>query len=222
MRQFLSLLLFLSCICLPVFGDIVFSNVTSTTGSGLAGGTFAAEFSPAENYQLTSASAFLSYTGGAGPNPFNFFIYSNNGGVPGSQLTSLSTTIPRSLNEQLLITATSPTPGLTLTAGTDYWLVIPTGNLTGLSWLTSGSSSVASSTENFITHTWFAPTSRSFQFEIDGTLIAPEPGGPGCAAIGFAILAGVRFARGSNARRERDRGGDSLRERLEPGRRADR
>ncbi len=135
------------------------------------------------------------YTGGAGPNAFNFFIYSNNSGAPGSQLTSLSTTIPQSLNETLLITASNPTSPLTLLSGTNYWLVIPIGNLTGLSWLTQGNSTVLSAVENLITHSWISITQRSLQFEIDGTQVTPEPGTFFLVAAAFIVLGFVGFRR---------------------------
>jgi hypothetical protein len=166
--------------------DIVFSNLTTATGSSaseikgsVAGGPsfFAASFSPSATYTLTDAEV-----AGEG-SPFaadavdiDLYLYSDSGGLPGTDLGEIgSGAVPPEVPGYTTIDASGPS--LTLTSGDTYWLVMgPADADTVVFWLANGSSTVptaAGTPGSFVSKGDLAP-----QFKIDGTLVTspvPEP-----------------------------------------------
>lgn len=161
----------------PLHADVIFSNLDGAP-DGLSflqvGGPLdvseAEAFIPAENYSMTGAQIVLD----AGA--VDLFLYSDNSGAPGSEIEQLATNVSGPSGSYALETANSFTP-ISLTAGTEYWLVLTPFNSTSSAfWGDNASIYVpwASSTDGGAT--W---TSLNFdaQFEIDGTPLAstPEP-----------------------------------------------
>jgi hypothetical protein len=176
--------------------DVVFSNVTSTSdvnnstavcGSKAppcpnpVGGLIDAEaFTPSADFTMTDAQVLVIVAVGAGgDSDFNVFLYSNASGVPGSLIEQIgfdvaaTTTFPGSM-----ITANSIATPITLTSGTEYWLVLgPADSDSFVGWENGGSPSVPFAYSGDGGTSWGTDTAAD-QFEIDGTPVTasvPEP-----------------------------------------------
>jgi len=173
--------------------DVVFSNVTSDVNNGTAvcgssapacpilfGALIDAEaFTPSADFTMTDAQVLMIVDVGAGSDSdFNVFLYSNASGVPGSLIEQIgfdvaaTTTFPGSM-----ITANSIATPITLTSGTEYWLVLgPADSDSFVAWGNGGSPSVPFAYSDGGT-SWSTDTAAD-QFEIDGTPVTasvPEP-----------------------------------------------
>ena len=169
--------------------DTVFSTLTSDCTCGDGGEVVAGQFTPGANYQLTDVVArILNFFDGA-PQTLNFSIFSNSGGLPGTELTELTGTIPAASPFgpfQGLVTSGAPSSPLTLTSGTPYWLVTDV-DLINVAWEENGSLSVPAA---FFAFTGFVPGgSRSLQFQIDGTAVAAAPEPSSLVLLGSGSLA---------------------------------
>ena len=194
-------------LCLSAQADVIFSNVTGP-GPGYRGLTAcsqrsegcsqdcstapfcfllaAAAFTPTGDYVMTDAQLLLNnaflYMQGPGSS-FSVDLYSSLNGLPGSLIESIGSGLtpypPGSL-----VALDLPNP-VSLTAGTQYWVVLMAGSDGELYWLAGGSSSVpVAEWSNFPGYpvglppfTWKSLGMATPQFEIDGTPVTsvPEP-----------------------------------------------
>lgn len=131
------------------------------------------------------------------PSTVEFSIYSSAGDTPGTLLASLgSLTFSASGKVSAGTFDTSaPTPGLTLTSGTEYWFVLTILSSNLIGWESAGTSLqpyafTASSTSGFT-----PDDTNGSQFEIDGnplaSAIAPEPTSIALLGTGVLGVAGV-------------------------------
>ncbi len=112
--------------------DTIFSTMTltdckcglGTSKTALQGVPFS--FSSGGTYELTDVAAWM-HNVEFSATTLNFFIYSDNSGFPGTQLTALTGTVPAAPPNSYfdgVVTSHAPSPMLTLTSGTQYWLVL--------------------------------------------------------------------------------------------------
>jgi hypothetical protein len=175
--------------CVPIYADVVFTNLTSPTASGgfvvcgssVSGcsgesSTLGAAFTPSSNYLMTEVQVQTFAITGATDSNFDTFLYTNSGGLPGAEIAALgSGTAPAYGGGPNMITPGTP---ITLTSGTEYWLVLaPVDSSSGLAWEDGGISNVpfASSRNGGASFSSSGPDNT--QFEIGGTSLTatPEP-----------------------------------------------
>jgi hypothetical protein len=192
MATVLRIALLTGMLALPALSNIVvFSSLTSGCACGDASdGPTAAQFTSLSNYQLTDVEAYL--VDEADPQAtVDFSIYSDAGGLPGTQLTTLFGTLPAT--SQALVISGPPSVPLTLVSGTKYWLAIDIpadeGNWV---WELNGSPSEPYSIYFTVFSTWEPSGINDYQFEINGTQSAPEPGTLALEGAGIALLVVAR------------------------------
>jgi hypothetical protein len=157
-------------------------------------------FTPASNYNLTSAAAVLDgkSTGGT----VNFDIFSNNSGTPGTLLATLGTATVSPTASGTFTESTLSQP-VELLANTQYWLVLtPATSATYVvwdSWFTpSYPLAPFASTEDTTGQSGWATYgsgSNSLQFQIDGTLVTSTPEPPS-GWLALVTLGGILFIPG--------------------------
>jgi len=196
--------------------DVVFTNVTNTAdvnnGSAVCGGTSltpcpfvitglidAEAFTPTANFTLTDAQVLVSKTSGSDPD-FNVYLDSNTGGKPGSVIEQIGFGVAATADYPgSLITANSIATPITLTSGTEYWLVLrPADSGSFVGWSDGGSPSVPFAYSPDGGTDWNTATA-SDQFQIDGTPITatatPEPSSLPLASLGvLGLLIAARRA----------------------------
>ncbi len=198
----------------PLPASVIFTNTNGTNpGSATALGpsvpvtgpqSIAAAFTPTVNSIMNEAQVMAQAAGG--DPEFNLYLYSNSGSAPGSSIETLGTDVAPNLfpTPPGLVAITGFAP-ITLTAGTQYWLVMtPFGAATKVGWTTGGVPAVqtdASPTSNGAAP-WSALASTSVQFEIDGTLSSstPEPAMAGLVGAGLGALLLLRRQRRGSSR----------------------
>jgi hypothetical protein len=208
--------LLVACALAPLSlpADVIFSNLSGATpnyGTGPVGanlistwpeGAESAEaFTPTGNFSMTDAEVFVKWYSDPFSDPnFNLFLYSDNSGVPGSEIKELGSdlTAPSSFT---LLTVNSFAP-IDLTEGTQYWLVMtPYDANSSPDWVGGGSITVPYTPSFNIGASWDTPFQFSAQFQIDGTPIAatPEPSTLSLASLGVLclLIAGRRVVKGS-------------------------
>jgi len=169
---------------LTLQADVIFSNLIGTPPTSSleisgnipdppAGAEAAEAFTPTANFSMTDAEVL--YDGGNLP-LFSLFLYSNNSGEPGSMIEELGSELGGVLvSTYSLVTANSFTP-IDLTAGTEYWLVMaPATPFVETGWAGGGSSVVPEASSIALGTTAWTIGSANAEFQIDGTLITPEP-----------------------------------------------
>jgi PEP-CTERM motif len=152
--------------------DIVATTLGINCACGLNGARVGLGFRPGADYQLTDVVLRMYNT--VGPTGITLFIYSNNGDVPGTQLTSLNVLVPSGLGSSAfegLVTSWPPSLPLVLNAGTRYWLVLYIPDAIMLEG-TGGMEPFAF--WSFSDGRWHDNNEALLQFQIDGTPV-PEP-----------------------------------------------
>lgn len=180
-------------LCVPALPDVIVDNIGAPCGCYLDGpGLVGVEFTPSATYQLTDVAAYMGNFS-ASSSPVDFYIYSNAGGVPFTELTALTGTIAGTADTttQAEVDSGAPSVPLTLEGGTNYWFVID---------LTSNLGWEAGSTEPPYAYNigsgWIANGPQALAFEVNGTPVAtPEPGTLGLAGSGIALAILVRRLR---------------------------
>jgi hypothetical protein len=203
-------------LCLSAQADVIFSNVTSSIGApalfvcnSLDAGcdqdcgppcatVAAAAFTPTADYVMTDAEFLLEWANYRSPpvppdNSFSVDLYSSSNGLPDSLIESIGSGLAQSPAGLLAFDLPAP---ISLTAGTQYWVVlipsvyvfdfspsfVPGISASYVYWIGGGSSSVpVASWSSFNPHapgpSWASAGRSAPQFEIDGTPVAsvPEP-----------------------------------------------
>lgn len=129
---------------------------------------------PAQSYSLTSIETALYWE--TGDKNFDISLYTDSGGAPGTALSTFTQLAAAPLGQTILYT--SSYSGITLNAGTTYWVVInatsPTTSDGGF-WLSSSPTDTGYST--FSEGSWNTSNSASPVIRVSGALTAaaPEP-----------------------------------------------
>ena len=108
-----------------VFGDIAGNQVNSGYGVGPTGGlnnAIAEGFTMTQTISLASVDLYLSNFAPAAGSNLALSIYSDSGGLPGSNLYNLSTNVTAGASATPVLVTFSGTGSFTLTSGTKYWL----------------------------------------------------------------------------------------------------
>jgi hypothetical protein len=176
-----------------IHADVVFFNVTSTadvsSGSIVCGGSNGAclflgglieaeAFTPVADYTMTDAQVLVEAPEAVpGDSDFNVFLYSNSSGVPGSPIEQIGFGLAAAAAYSLITADTIATP-ITLTSGTEYWLVLkPADSGSFINWGNGGSPSVPFAYSANGGSDW-DPGTNTDQFQIDGAPVSasiPEP-----------------------------------------------
>jgi hypothetical protein len=190
--------------------DTVFSNLgtadtfNTTTGWSVTGAgssnnnavSQAFSFTPASTYTFTSFEVPLIFPrfGSNDTSSLTASLRQNSGGTPGTTLESFTRNITATAASPALSLFSSG-GGITLNAGTTYWVVLaPTGNTDYLSWQrnTTGGTGLSFTLNG---GPWTAqPASVSPALRVSGTLgaaAAPEPGTLALLGLGVFGAAGV-------------------------------
>jgi hypothetical protein len=200
----LAFLLFVGAGAQSLQADIIYSNFgsplafQSSNGSTVSsGGTdFSTAFSflvQNYSYQVTGIdyAAYLQSTGGT--NSITASIYTDNGGAPG---TLLYTTSPADTGLQLqsaIELMDSVTGGPVLTEGSTYWLSLDAPVDSSVGWAASGNDNAIGVGAQFTDGSWGTiGTHVQGAFEVDGTIVAPEPVTTSLLASGLASLMFLR------------------------------
>lgn len=174
--------------------DVVFTNVNSSDvsdGSAVCGGSSngcpnqqtgisdAEAFTPTADFTLTDAQMLVYEVPGSGDPDFNVFLDSNASGTPGSVIEQIGFGLAATaaFPNSSFVTANSIATPITLTSGTEYWLVLrPADSDSYVGWSNGGSPSVPFASTSADGTVWITATSTD-QFQIDGTPITttPEP-----------------------------------------------
>ena len=192
--------------CFPAQADVIFSNITgpgSVMGATVVCAEFtfgncdglgtimlaAAAFTPTANYTMTDAQVFVASVINPlpGRSSFDVYLYSDSGGAPGSPIErigaglSATTILPGSI-----VTANTISTPITLTSGTQYWLVLTPPNYLGsfIYWANGGSPRVPTATRimSIAFPPGWMPGTGSLQFQIDGVQGVQSPPSVTCAA----------------------------------------
>jgi hypothetical protein len=167
---------------LALQADVIFSNLIGTPPTSSleiagnfpdppAGAEAAEAFTPTANFSMTDAEVLY---GGSGVPYFSLFLYSDESGEPGSMIEELGSDLGGDVDVGL-VTANSFTP-IDLTAGTEYWLVMaPSSPYAEASWDGGGSSLVPEASSIALGTPAWTIGSGNAEFQIDGTLMTPEP-----------------------------------------------
>jgi hypothetical protein len=192
--------------CSSLNASVIFTSLNGPQGAGYVvnganAPTFpesvAASFTGASTFILTNAAVEVLALPGQDPT-FNAAIYTDNSGLPGTIITSIGSNLvaPSSSGE-----VSVSTPSVTLTGGTQYWLVLtPAEANTGVSWgdtatVTSGLSHTADTTG---TSGWGFSASEPVEFEIDGAIVPAIPE-PSTLLLALPALGAFFFARRRSA-----------------------
>ncbi len=187
-------LLALALTAMPAMAGTLYTNLGSgsdvynccsgwtISGTGSIGTSFtsANEFSPTSSGSVGEIDVAVGFVEGA--NSFYVALYTNNNGIPGSQLgewggLSSSTTFG-SCCGLVDITGIS---GLNITAGTDYWLVIGPTSTSSTTWEAWNFSNSATGNDDYSTDgglTWVQQGNQSqgaFQIIAGTGGTTPEP-----------------------------------------------
>lgn len=201
----------------PAHADVVSGNITGSCCSGgvkVAGSSnsfgyqaVGVAFTPGASYTMTDAIVYV-YGDHDGNDPsFDVSLFSNAGGVPGTEIASLGTdlTAPPT-NPPTYLTGggavTIATPSITLTDGTEYWLVLtPYDGTSDIGWAVGGTTNVPAAYDNSGStgSGWTVYGSDTLQFEIDGTPLAtaptPEPASLALFLTGILGLPAIQSVR---------------------------
>ena len=220
-----QLLAFALCgaFCLPAQADVIFSNITGTFSYsneasvcttpdlgcpfGTVGGGYiyqAAAFTPSANFTLTNVQVFVRGAECAPPgvpptcrnNFYNLALYSDSNGLPGAAIASGS----GAFAPEVPAVQTLNMGPVTLSSGTQYWLVMLPGPMTGNGsftyWMGGGSTSIPAAFISYNAFTgqnggspvvhqppmWLPRGTSTLQFEIDGVQGVQSPPSITCAA----------------------------------------
>lgn len=174
-----------------VQANTLYDNLSSETGDTVnaAGASWLAQALTTNSTSYVLQSVTLLLDAEATP---SVSIYSDNGGEPGwlIQPLSLSSSYSSSLSN---VTFTSS--GLTLNAGTTYWVVLSDNVSADWAWTTSNSGSGAAfSTTSALTEdagaTWFTADAYPYQMSVTAVAAVPLPAG---LPLFLSALAGARI-----------------------------
>lgn len=201
-----------------VIGNITGATVSSPGGFAIEGNAYdypgdtqftyaATTFTPTQNMTMTGVSVAIGKgTGGITMGGFSLDLYTSNANLPGTLLDNLgSNTDVAGLYTDVTSFAVS---GISLSAGTQYWLVAsPTDNTTSLLWAQDASAYNQGETAYVFSNPppagWNLyyvndPLFYSVSGTTNGALPTPEPAAWLLLATGLAGLAGLsrrrRFA----------------------------
>lgn len=191
------------CFCSSLNASVIFTSLNGPQSAGYVinganAPTFpesvAASFTGASTFILTNAAVEVLGLPGQDPT-FNAAIYTDNAGLPGSIITLLSSNLvaPSSSGE-----VSFATPSVTLTGGTQYWLVLtPAEANTGVSWGSNNAPVLSGLTHTAdVTGTsgWGSASDEPVEFEIDGAVVPPVPE-PSTLLLALPALGAFFFAR---------------------------
>jgi hypothetical protein len=200
----LTFLLFFALGTPVMQADVIYTNFGASpfdTGNGLAvssgGSDYSLSFSfvvpPSFNYQLTGIdfAAFLK----SGVNSITATLYSDNGGVPGGFVYStgaISSALQPQGSASELMEAVSNGP--TLNAGGTYWLTLDSNDASSvITWSYNGPGAFGPETTFTGESGWATPQLRTQgAFEIDATIVSPEPATTALVASGLAAAVWFR------------------------------
>jgi hypothetical protein len=196
MRLLLSAVAAALVSAVPLRADIVFTGFQSSSSSGCtvhsASGfgttaACAAAFTPTADYSMTDAQVKVETLAEQINGNFDLFLYSDNGGLPGSSLGMIGTgNAPATYG---IVTVASP--ALSLTSGTEYWLVVaPDDANTFMNWASGGNpGSAAGVGVGWPSASWgLNGTPTSSQFQIDGIQVSSIPEPATFGLVGATIL----------------------------------
>jgi PEP-CTERM motif len=189
-------LLALALCSMPAMADTLYGNLGSgntvynccagwtIAGTGSIGTSFIAanEFSPTSSGSVGEIDVAVGYVEGA--NSFYVALYTNNNGIPGSKLgewdnLSSSTNFGSCCG---LVDITGISGGPSLTAGTNYWMVIGPTSTSATTWEAWNFSNSATGNDDYSTNggqSWVQQGNQSQgAFQIlsgTGTGTTPEP-----------------------------------------------
>jgi PEP-CTERM motif len=132
-------------------------------------------FTPSTKFDLTQITMALGWD--SGTNGVIISLDTNNGGVPGTALTSWSFFfLPRFSSTNNIVQTMTFTPGIVLQAGQTYWLVAaPFAGNTLAGWNTNSIGVTGVGAVN-LGNGWSEKNGfTSGAFEVRGTTVAPEP-----------------------------------------------
>lgn len=192
-------------------GDV--AHPLSGSSSILHYQSLADEFTSDGNYSLTQVDVAVSHALGPGSS-FVLDLDNGNGGSPGSTLATwtIGSGIP-AFGTCCDVETVTPTTTISLSAGTQYWLValpINTSTLDGWDWNSTGVQGI----EDYQTKPGGAFKGGSTTlgaFDVLGNASAPEPASLGLTAGALCLLAGVWRRRRSADRENSARPGSSCR-----------
>jgi len=172
-------------------GEYDTKNGWDVDGSGYNNQVLAMPFIPSLNGPMTDAVLALSNYAG-GNSPINLYLYTDNGGQPGSQLATLTQqgTIQPYSSGGSLITFNCNGCG-TINLGTQYWLVAweqdPNTQQLWMWDYRDGGGNFAFNRLGSIDGPWTIYNGEFGGFRVDGTATSPEPGT--LALLGSALFA---------------------------------
>jgi hypothetical protein len=168
--------------------DVVFTNLTANSpgfGPGLSGDALAAAFTPSTNYAVFSGTARLD---ALNDSTVNLSLFSNAGGLPGTDQGSLGTVTLANAQEGIFTSSGATTP-IPVQGNVEYWLVLTPGTAsTFVVWEQSGASVQPTAATSTGISGWSTNGSRDVQFEIDGALASPEPASLTLLGLGVGVV----------------------------------
>lgn len=154
----------------------LYDNLSATTGdvATASGDTWLAQALTTDSSSYVLGSVTLLLSAEATP---TLSIYSNNGGEPGSLLSTLSLSSSYSSS---VSSVTFSTSGLALSANTTYWVVLSDSASADWAWTTSNSGSgsafsTTSAESDDAGSTWFTADAYPYQMSVSTVAAVPLP-----------------------------------------------
>jgi hypothetical protein len=174
-------------VCAPIYADVIFSNLTTpaqdggvticgTSTTDCSGSqTVAAAFTPTSDYSITEVQVQVFAFDPDASAALNVFLYSDSGGLPGTEIAELASdiTAPFSGGPNIIDLGTP----VDVMSSTEYWLVLAGADANSVAYWDIGGSSSVPSAVSLNGGAFQTDLTQPQQFEIDGTPLStvPEP-----------------------------------------------